>query len=84
MCWTRKALNEAHRDKEAARTKLATLPHAERMKAPPLDAQRIQQITEGLGDVAQRIHAASAEKKSPLYEALGITITTNTKRGPRP
>ncbi|MEU2165639.1 hypothetical protein [Streptomyces sp. NPDC019208] len=54
---------------------IETPPHASRQKEPPLDAHRIRQITDGLGDIAQRIHSASADKKGPLYEALGITIT---------
>ncbi|MGW3950951.1 recombinase family protein [Streptomyces sp. NPDC004752] len=30
---------------------------------------------ESLGDIAQRIQTATAEKKGPLYQALGITIS---------
>ncbi|MER5757394.1 zinc ribbon domain-containing protein [Streptomyces sp. NPDC002088] len=41
----------------------------------PLNAQQIREITESLGEIAQRIHTAAADKKSPLYEALGITIS---------
>ncbi|WP_404205397.1 NADPH-dependent oxidoreductase [Streptomyces wuyuanensis] len=67
--------NEAPRDKESAQKQLDTLLHTSRQKKPPLNAHRIRQITEGLGDIAQRIHAASADAKGPLYEALGIAIT---------
>ncbi|GHD95339.1 zinc ribbon domain-containing protein [Streptomyces naganishii] len=70
-------INDAQRDKEAAQKKLAALPNATRKKEPPLTADQIQEITERLGDIAQRIQAADAEKKEPLYEALGITITYN-------
>ncbi|MFD7433753.1 hypothetical protein [Streptomyces sp. NPDC059861] len=74
-------INHAQRDKEAARKKLDALPAVIRKKEPPLDAQQIREITESLGDIAQRIHAADTEKKSPLYEALGITISyENTTR----
>ncbi|WP_345128247.1 recombinase family protein [Streptomyces chiangmaiensis] len=41
----------------------------------PLDAQQIREITERLEDIAQRIRTADTEKKGPLYEALGITIS---------
>ncbi|MGW1802347.1 zinc ribbon domain-containing protein [Streptomyces sp. NPDC001984] len=68
-------INHAQRDKEAARKKLDALPAVTRKKEPPLDAQQIREITESLGDIAQRIHTASTEKKGPLYEALGITIS---------
>ncbi|KOV57570.1 hypothetical protein, partial [Streptomyces sp. MMG1121] len=36
---------------------------------------QIREITERLGVIAQRIQTADADKKEPLYEALGITIT---------
>jgi hypothetical protein len=36
---------------------------------------QIREITERLGDIAQRIQVADAEKKEPLYEALGIVFT---------
>ncbi|MFF5010540.1 recombinase family protein [Streptomyces phaeochromogenes] len=68
-------INEAQRDKEMARKKLDALPAATRKKQSPLDAQQIREITERLGDIAQRIHTADAEAKGPLYEALGITIS---------
>ncbi|MGW3493739.1 hypothetical protein [Streptomyces sp. NPDC001020] len=68
-------INEAQKDKEAARKKLEALPTAIRKKESPFDAQQIREITVSLGDVAQRIHAADADKKGPLYEALGIEIT---------
>jgi hypothetical protein len=32
-------------------------------------------MTESLGDIAQRIHTATADKKGAFYEALGITIS---------
>lgn len=35
----------------------------------------MREIAESLGDIAQRIHAAGAGKKGPLYEALGITVS---------
>ncbi|MFF4960178.1 recombinase family protein [Streptomyces sp. NPDC001222] len=68
-------INDAQRDKEAARQKLDALPTVTRKNEPPLNAQQIRQITESLGDIAQRIQTASADKKGPLYEALGITIS---------
>ncbi|MFJ2476544.1 recombinase family protein [Streptomyces sp. NPDC087659] len=68
-------INAAHRDKESAQKQLDRLPHANRHKEPPLDAHRIRQIADGLGDIAQHIHAASTDTKGPLYEALGITIS---------
>ncbi|MEW1780472.1 zinc ribbon domain-containing protein [Streptomyces sp. NPDC086777] len=67
--------NEAQADKEAARKELDTPPAATRTKETPLSADQIQEITETLGDIAQRVQAVHAEKKSPLYEALGITIS---------
>ncbi|MEV2194662.1 hypothetical protein AB0I02_27275 [Streptomyces phaeochromogenes] len=51
------------------------LPAATRKKESPLDAQQIRKITESLGDITHRIHAADTEKKGPLHEALGITIS---------
>ncbi|MGW9030400.1 hypothetical protein ACWGQ5_41255 [Streptomyces sp. NPDC055722] len=68
-------INEAQRDKEAAKSRLDTLPAVPRKTEPPLTADQIRAITERLGDIAQRIHVADAEKKGPLYEALGITIS---------
>lgn len=68
-------INEAQADKEAARKKLDTPPAATRKKETPLSADQIREITERLGDIAQRVQAVGAEKKSPLYEALGITIS---------
>ncbi|MFF3909829.1 recombinase family protein [Streptomyces sp. NPDC001848] len=68
-------INDAQRDKEAAQQKLDALPAVTRKKEAPLNAQQIRQITESLGGIAQRIHTASADKKGPLYEALGITIS---------
>ncbi|MGW0631048.1 recombinase family protein [Streptomyces sp. NPDC002758] len=68
-------INHAQRDREAARKKLDALPTVTRKKEPPLDAQQIREITESLGDIAQRIRTADTEKKAPLYEALGITIS---------
>ncbi|MFF3467974.1 hypothetical protein [Streptomyces sp. NPDC002619] len=68
-------INEAQRDKEAARKKLDALLTIPRKKKTPLDSQQIREITDSLADVAQRIHAADADKKGPLYEALGITIS---------
>ncbi|MEU6221336.1 hypothetical protein ABZ845_28130 [Streptomyces sp. NPDC047022] len=68
-------INEAQRDKGAAQQKLDAHPAVTRKKQSPLNAQQIRQITESLGDIAQRIQTAAAEKKGPLYEALGITIS---------
>ncbi|MFB7599557.1 recombinase family protein [Streptomyces sp. NPDC056160] len=68
-------INEAQTDKEAARKKLDTPPAATRKKETPLTADQIREITERLGDIAQRVQAVDTEKKSPLYEALGITIS---------
>ncbi|MGW7407725.1 recombinase family protein, partial [Streptomyces sp. NPDC054833] len=68
-------INEAQRDKVAARKKLDALPTITRKKEHPLDAQQIRDFTESLEDIARRIHAADTEKKGPLYEALGITIS---------
>ncbi|WJY53606.1 hypothetical protein QRN89_29665 [Streptomyces chengbuensis] len=56
-------INAAHRDKESAQKQLDALPHAHRHKEPRLDAHRIRQLTDSLGDIAQRIHAASADAK---------------------
>jgi hypothetical protein len=66
---------ERHLDKEAAQKKLDALPTVTRRKEPPLTADPIRETTDRLGDIAQRIQAADADKKEPLYEALGITIT---------
>lgn len=68
-------INEAQKDKEAARKKLGALPAATRRKESPLEAQRTWEMTESLGGIAQCIHAANADEKSPLYEALGTTIS---------
>ncbi|MFI1166163.1 recombinase family protein [Streptomyces sp. NPDC020801] len=68
-------INDAQRDKDAAQKKLDALPAVTRKKEPHLTADQIQEITERLGDIAQRIQAADADKKGPLHEALGITIT---------
>ncbi|MFB7575306.1 hypothetical protein [Streptomyces sp. NPDC056165] len=68
-------INEAQLDKEAAQTKLDALPAIARKTEPQLTADQIRALTESLGDIAQRIHAADTEKKGPLYEALGITIS---------
>ncbi|MEV7975253.1 hypothetical protein [Streptomyces sp. NPDC086519] len=68
-------INEAQADTEAARKNLDTPPAATRKKETPLSADQIREITERLGDIAQRMQAVDAEKKSPLYEALGITIS---------
>ncbi|MEU6367459.1 hypothetical protein ABZ876_17405 [Streptomyces sp. NPDC046931] len=68
-------INDAQRDREAAQKKLDALPSVNRKKEPPLTADQIREITERLGDIAQRIQADDADKKEPLYDALGITIT---------
>ncbi|MGW7410509.1 hypothetical protein ACWGI9_43785, partial [Streptomyces sp. NPDC054833] len=68
-------INEAQRDKVAARKKLDALPTLTRKKEHPLDTQQIRGMTESLGDIAQRIHTATADKKGALYEALGITVS---------
>jgi hypothetical protein len=68
-------INDAQRDKDAARKKLNALPAVTRKKESPLAADQIKTITERLGDIAQRIQAVDAAKKGPLYEALGITIS---------
>ncbi|MFJ9906947.1 hypothetical protein ACIRVK_29315 [Streptomyces sp. NPDC101152] len=68
-------INETQRDKDAAQKKLDARPAVTRKKQSPLDAQQIRQITESLGDIAQRIQLAAVEKKGPLYEAPGITIS---------
>ncbi|MET8954799.1 hypothetical protein [Streptomyces sp. NPDC004533] len=67
-------INEAQADKETARKRRDAPPAAARKKETPLTADQIGEITERLGDIAQRVHAVDAEKKGPLYEALGITI----------
>lgn len=44
---------------------------------PGLDAQQIREVTARPGDIARRIYAVDAvdaDKKGPVYEALGITI----------
>ncbi|MGW2936649.1 hypothetical protein ACWDA7_33430 [Streptomyces sp. NPDC001156] len=68
-------INEAQRDKEAAQKKRDTLPAATRKRESPLAPDQIRAITERIGDIAQRIQAADPDKKGPLYEALGITIS---------
>ncbi|MEU6221338.1 recombinase family protein [Streptomyces sp. NPDC047022] len=68
-------INDAQRDKEMAHRKLDALPTATRKEESPLGAQQIREMTESLGDIAQRIHAAAVDEKGPLYEALGITIS---------
>ncbi|MER7818430.1 hypothetical protein [Streptomyces sp. NPDC096153] len=68
-------INGAQRDREAAQKKLDALPSVNRKKEPPLTADQIREIAERLGDIAQRIQAADADTKEPLYDALGITIT---------
>jgi hypothetical protein len=68
-------INDAQRDKDAAHKKLNALHAVTRKKESPLAADQIKAMTERLGDIAQRIQAADAAKKGPLYEALGITIT---------
>ncbi|MFI1166122.1 zinc ribbon domain-containing protein [Streptomyces sp. NPDC020801] len=68
-------INEAQRDKDGAQKKVDAHPAVARKKQSPLDARQIRQITESLGDIAQRIQTAAAEKKGPLYDALGITIS---------
>ncbi|MGW1913125.1 recombinase family protein [Streptomyces sp. NPDC002076] len=68
-------INEAQRDKDAAQKKLDAHPAVTRKKQSPLDARQIREITESLGDIAQRIQRAAVEKKGPLYDALGITIS---------
>ncbi|WPB89906.1 hypothetical protein [Streptomyces malaysiensis] len=68
-------INDAQQGMEAARKKLDTLPAITRKKKSPLDTQQIREIAESLGDIAQRIHTADADKKGALYEALGITIS---------
>ncbi|MFF4690502.1 recombinase family protein [Streptomyces sp. NPDC001307] len=68
-------INQAQRDKDAAQKKLDAHTAVPRKKQTPLDAQQIRQITESLGDIAQRIQVAAVEKKGPLYDALGITIS---------
>ncbi|MFI1733902.1 recombinase family protein [Streptomyces acidicola] len=68
-------INDAQHDRKAAEKKLDALPAVTQKKEPPLTADQIQEITDRLGDIAQRIQAADADKKEPLYEALGITIT---------
>ncbi|MEU9156102.1 hypothetical protein AB0D59_37530 [Streptomyces sp. NPDC048417] len=77
-------INEAQAEKEAARKKPDTPPAATRKKETPLSVDQIREITENLGDIAQRVQAVDAEKKNPLYEVLGITISTNTQVGPQP
>ncbi|MGW7369728.1 recombinase family protein [Streptomyces sp. NPDC054841] len=77
-------INEAQRDKEAAQNKLDTLPPVTQKTEPQLTADQIRAMTERLGDIAQRIHAADAEKKGPLYEAWASPSATKTPRGPRP
>ncbi|WP_167500906.1 hypothetical protein [Streptomyces malaysiensis] len=58
------------------RLRLATTSCLRRTKKQsPLDTQRIRGITDSTGDIAQRIHTADADKKGPLYDALGITIS---------
>ncbi|MEV0178992.1 hypothetical protein AB0I54_06745 [Streptomyces sp. NPDC050625] len=42
-------------DKETAQKKLDALPTITREKKPPLTADQIRDITESLGDIAQRI-----------------------------
>jgi Replication-relaxation len=68
-------INEAQKDKEAARKKLDALPAITRRKESPLDARQSRELTESLGSIAQRIQTVRADKKGPLYEALGITIS---------
>ncbi|MGI5135497.1 recombinase family protein [Streptomyces sp. CA-106110] len=68
-------INEAQRDKEAAQRKLDALPAATRTREPQLTVEQIGAITERLGNIAQRIEVVDADKKGPLYEALGITIS---------
>ncbi|GAA2657773.1 recombinase family protein [Streptomyces vastus] len=68
-------INEAQRDKEAAQRKLDALPTVTQKREPQLTAERIHAITERIQDIAQRIQAVDIEKKGPLYEALGITIS---------
>ncbi|MBA9049216.1 MULTISPECIES: hypothetical protein [Streptomyces] len=48
---------------------------ATRKREPSLSTDQIRAITERIGYIAQRIHAADIEKQGPLYEALGVTIS---------
>ncbi|MFF3910267.1 recombinase family protein [Streptomyces sp. NPDC001848] len=68
-------INEAQRDKDAAQKKLDAHPFVTWKRQIPLDARQIRRINESLGDIAQRIQNAAAEKRGPLHEALGITVT---------
>jgi site-specific DNA recombinase len=72
-------INAAQQDKEAAQEKLGALPTLTRKKESPLDTHQIREMAESLGDIAQRIQTADADKKGPLYEALGITISYEHK-----
>jgi hypothetical protein len=67
-------INDAQRDRQAAQTKFDSLPALTRKTEPPLTPDEIREITERLGDIAQRIQVADADKKGPLYDALGISI----------
>nr|WTB34834.1 hypothetical protein OG781_39930 [Streptomyces sp. NBC_00830] len=64
-------INEAQRDKEAAKSKLATLPVVPRKTEPPLTNDQIRAMTKRLGDIAQGIHVADADKKGPTLRSPG-------------
>ncbi|MFE9614191.1 hypothetical protein ACFYPJ_38135, partial [Streptomyces sp. NPDC006012] len=68
-------INTAQQDKEAAQKTLDALPAITRKKESPLDGQQIRKMAESLRDIAQRIHTADVDKKGPLYDGLGITIS---------
>ncbi|MFF7971437.1 hypothetical protein [Streptomyces sp. NPDC007905] len=59
-------INEALRDKDAARKKLDAHPAVPQKKQSPLDTRQIRQITASLGDIAQRIQSAAAEQRAAL------------------
>ncbi|WP_123972363.1 hypothetical protein [Streptomyces sp. Ag109_O5-1] len=72
-------INAAEQDKEAAQKKLDALPALTRKKESPLDAQQIREITDSLGDIAQRIHTADADKKARSTKPWASPSATNTQ-----
>jgi site-specific DNA recombinase len=67
-------INQAQSEKEAAQQRIReATTAAERPQV--LSREEIQQIVRDLGDLTDRLHAAPPERKRPLYQAFGLTLT---------
>ncbi|GDY46472.1 hypothetical protein SANT12839_073540 [Streptomyces antimycoticus] len=70
-------ISKAEADKAAAQQQLIT---ASAARCTVLTDEQIHGMIKDLGDLTDRLLTAPADRKAPLYQAFGLTLTYNMKK----